>query len=45
MINPTLGQHEDDYSSTDDDDDRSSYLNPYNSLLKEPFDYHIYEKI
>ncbi|XP_052093298.1 uncharacterized protein LOC127729497 [Mytilus californianus] len=43
--NSTLGLNEDVYSSTDDDDDRSSYLNPYNSLLKEPSDYHTYEKI
>ncbi|XP_076090029.1 uncharacterized protein LOC143062077 [Mytilus galloprovincialis] len=43
--NPTLGLNEDVNSSTDDDDDHSSYLNPYNSLLKEPSDYHIYEKI
>lgn len=43
--NPTLGLNEDVNSSTDDDSDHSSYLNPYNSLLKEPSDYHIYEKI
>lgn len=42
--NLTLERHGDFCSTTHDEDNRSSYLHPYNSLLKVPSDSHTYEK-